>query len=260
MGISNFSGKNYSSTRSKGINEYLKGALRWDDLDLRSQNMIVSSLLKKVKIIAIRIKNKLPLNIELDDLISAGSLGLIEGLKNFDPSYNVKLETYIENRIKGAILDELRKQDWLSRSFRKNLKLIEDILQKYEHEFSREPTIKELSNATGLREKEIETCLNLLKHNLLIDLDSVKHLLSSDEEKSSPNYLFEKQELKSLIAKGIKTLTKKEQLVISLYYVDELTMKEIAKVLSITEGRVSQLHSQAIKKLRKFLYSERMKD
>lgn len=259
MGTSNFSGKNYSSTPYNGINEYLKGALKWEELDLRSQNSVVNSLLKKVKIIAIRIKNKLPLNVELDDLISAGSLGLIEGLKNFDPSHNVKLETYIENRIKGAILDELRKQDWLSRGFRKNLKIIEDVLQRYEQEFEREPSIQEISNATGLNEKEVENCLNVIKHNVLTELESVAHLLSHDEEESDPKHILEKQELKELLTKGIKTLTEKEQLVLSLYYVDELTMKEIGEVLTITEGRVSQLHAQAIKKLKKFL-SKHSKD
>lgn len=253
MATSNFSGKNSSSQPSKGINKYLNDTLNWDKLDLQTQNEVLTSLLSKVKIIAIRLKNKLPLSVELDDLISAGSLGLVEGLKNFDPSQNVKLETFLENRIKGAMLDELRKQDWLSRGFRKNLKIIEELIQRYEQEHFREPTIEEISKDTGLSEKEVENCLNIIKHSLLTDIEIMSHLISGDVEKNDPTSLVEKKELISIVKKALDFLTEKEQLVLSLYYVEELTMKEIGLVLDITEGRVSQLHSQAIKKLKKFL-------
>ena len=253
MGTSNSFGKNSYCKASTGISNYLNGLSSWNELDSKLQKDVVESLIQKVKIIACRIKNKLPSNIELDDLISAGCVGLMEGLRNFDGTHNIKLETFVENRIKGAILDELRRQDFLSRGLRQNVKLVENVKQKLEQSLGREPTIEEIAAKTGLSEEEIQNCLDIINNNLLINFDAVSHTLNNGED--NPETLLEKKEIVSEISHHIGKLTEKEQLVLSLYYVEELTMKEVAEVLNITEGRVSQLHSQAIKKLKKILGS-----
>ncbi len=252
MVISNFFGKNSYFKANENISNYLNGSLNWRELDKNSQEEVVKSLIAKVNIIAHRIKSKLPSSVDIDDLISAGSLGLIEGLINFDGTQNTKLETFVETRIKGAILDELRRQDWLSRGFRKNIKVVESVLNKIEQEKGREPLISEISEETGLTEKEIENCLEIINNNLLVNLDMVTNTIQNKEDEN-PIKILEKKEVILQLSKYIQELTEKEQLVLSLYYVEELTMKEIAEVLNITEGRVSQLHSQAIKKLRKKL-------
>jgi len=254
MGTSNSFGKNSYCKASNRISSYLNGLSSWHELDSKLQRDVVDSLIQKVKIIACRFKSKLPSTIELDDLISAGCIGLMEGLRNFDGSLNVKLETFVENRIKGAILDELRRQDFLSRGLRQHVKLVEHAKQKLEQSLGREPTIEEIAAKTGLSEVEIQNCLDLMNNNLLINFDAISHTLNNGEY--NPETLLEKKELISKISQNISKLTKKEQLVLSLYYVEELTMKEVAEVLNITEGRVSQLHSQAIKKLKKILGSK----
>jgi len=250
MAILNSSGKNSYSKVNNDIASYLSGICKWQEMEKSAQEEVIKSLLTKVKIIAYKIKNKLPSNIDLDDLISAGSLGLIEGLANFDPSRDVKLDTFVENRIRGAMLDELRRQDWLSRGFRKNIKLVEIARQSLERKLGREPRIDELVKETGLKRKEVENCLEVINNNLLISLDVINYLHNHSDQENNPYLLLEKKELIARLSKFIKELTEKEQLVLSLYYVEELTMKEVAEVLEISEGRVSQLHTQAIKKLK----------
>jgi len=254
MGTSNSFGKNSYCKASNGISNYLNGLSSWQELDSKLQKDVVDSLIQNVKIIACRFKSKLPSTIELDDLISAGCVGLMEALRNFDGSHNVKLETFVENRIKGAILDELRRQDFLSRKVRQNVKLVENVKQKLEQSLGREPTIEEIAAKSGLSEIETQNCLDMMNTNLLINFDVVSHMLNNGED--NPETLLEKKEIISKISHHIAKLTEREQLVLSLYYVEELTMKEVAEVLNITEGRVSQLHSQAIKKLRKILGSK----
>ncbi len=242
-------------TPLNGISNYLNGVSSWVELGSKLQEQVVDSLIKKVKIIAYRIKNKVPVNVELDDLISAGCVGLMEALRNFDGSQNVKLETFVENRIKGAILDELRRQDFLSRGLRRNVKLVENVKYNLEQSLGREPTTQEISKETGLEEGDIENLLEIINNNLLISIDAISHILNSGDD--NPETLLEKKELISEISHYIEKLTEREQMVLSLYYVEELTMKEVAEVLNITEGRVSQLHSQAISKLKEFLIKGR---
>ncbi len=250
MATLNSFGKNsYSSGNSK-ISDYLRGISKWKEIDKSSQEEIIKSLITKVKIIAHRMKNKLPSIIELEDLISAGCVGLMEGLSNFDPSHNVKLETFVENRIKGAMLDELRRQDWLSRGFRKNIKIVELAKRTLEQKVGREPNLDEIIEETGLKPTEVEHCLEIINNNLLVELDVISQLQSYNGPTNGPFDILAKKEFVSRLSQYINQLTEKEQLVLSLYYVEELTMKEIAETLDISEGRVSQLHSQAIKKLK----------
>jgi RNA polymerase sigma factor for flagellar operon FliA len=252
MAISNFSGKN-SSSRNNPWAILEQERVNFAGLSPQQQEIIIRSLAPKIKILALRLKNKLPKHIELDELISAGTLGLIEALSNFDPNQGIKLETFALNRIRGAMLDELRKMDWFSRGLRQKIKKIEQTVHQIEQNTGYLPDALELQKITGYSLKEIEEALTALQNQICLSIDAIQENFVLPDESGRfkdphANLLF--QDLVDKISRLIKELTEREKLVISLYYVEELTMKEIAQVLEITEGRVSQLHSQALKKLK----------
>ncbi|MBF0118079.1 MAG: FliA/WhiG family RNA polymerase sigma factor [Desulfobacterales bacterium] len=214
-----------------------------------------------VKYIAGRIAVKLPANILLDELISAGSIGLIDAVDKFDPNKNVSLKTYAEYRIRGAIIDELRTMDWYSRSMRKKIQDIEHALHKIETREGRTPKDSEVAESLGISVDEYYKTLADVHSIAIVSLDefikdedneSFSKRSFNDSIKSEENISekIEYNELKQAIAASIGTLSKKEQLVVSLYYYDELTLKEIGQVLDLTESRICQIHSMAIIKLK----------
>jgi RNA polymerase sigma factor for flagellar operon FliA len=247
-----FSGKN-SSSRNEPWTLLESGEVSWDDFGEMDQDRIVRHFAPKIKILALRLKAKLPQRVDLGELISAGTLGLMESLRKFDPSLKIKFETYAENRIRGAMLDELRRMDWFSRGLRARVRLLEETIHKIEHETGQPATSAEIQKATGLSEKEVETGLGALKNQICISLDAISETFSGDKQGSGENEPYQAaalQEIIDKIALLIDELTPREKLVLSLYYTEELNMRETAEVMSITEGRVSQLHSQALAKLR----------
>ncbi|WP_243545986.1 FliA/WhiG family RNA polymerase sigma factor [Pseudodesulfovibrio tunisiensis] len=252
MAISSFSGKN-SSSRSSPWRDLESGDKAWNDFPPRDREEIVRHYAPKIRILALRLKSKLPQSVELGELISAGSLGLLDALGKFNPTLGIKFDTYAENRIKGAMLDELRRMDWFSRGLRQKVKNLEDAMRQIEHETGQPATSEQLQDHTGLTEKEVQQGLEALNNQMCVSLDSFQeHLISrkglaDDEPFQSTAF----QEIVDKVANLIEELTPREKLVISLYYGEELNMKETAEVMDITEGRVSQLHSQALKKLRK---------
>jgi len=205
-----------------------------------------------IKILALRMKAKVPQHVKLDELISAGSLGLIEALEKFKPDLKIKFETYAENRIKGAMLDELRRMDWFTRGLRQRVRLLEDSVRSVEQFTGHVPSVQELQSITGLSSKEIEQGLEALQNQICISLEAVEEglLRSQDNKENDPFSHTLNQELVDKLAQLIDELTPRERMVLSLYYVEELNMRETASVMGITEGRVSQLHSQALAKLR----------
>ena len=253
METSNSFGKNSYSGESI-LDKFNSGQVKWSELDSGSRDVLVQSFTQKVKIIAWRLKAKLPEHVEVNDLYSAGSLGLLESLGKFDPGVGVKLETYVENRIRGAMLDELRRQDWLSRGMRHNIRLIEQAKTTCEQNNGQSPSEEDLQKATGLNAKEVEQALDALEKQVWLSLDNLESHnvpVSSGEDKENEPYSSVMQnELIEKMSEFIQELTRREQLVLSLYYEQELTMKETSQVLEITEGRVSQLHNQALQKLR----------
>lgn len=198
-------------------------------------------------------KAKLPQHIELAELMSAGSLGLIEALEKFKPEFGFKFETYAENRIKGAMLDELRRMDWFTRGLRQRVRVLEDSVRKVEQFTGHAPSVQELQSITGLSLKEIEQGLEALQNQVCISLEAAEEglLRSQDSKEKDPFSHALHQELIDKLAQLIDELTPRERMALSLYYADELNMREAALVMDITEGRVSQLHSQALAKLRK---------
>ncbi|GAB7024060.1 FliA/WhiG family RNA polymerase sigma factor [Salidesulfovibrio brasiliensis] len=251
MAISSSSGKS-SSSRSNPWRELESGERAWDEFTEREREDLVRHFAPKIRILALRMKAKLPQSVELGELISAGSLGLLDALGKFNPKLGIKFDTYSENRIKGAMLDELRRMDWFSRGLRQKVKVLEDAMRQIEHETGRPATSDQLVDHTGLSEKEVQHGLEALQNQMCVSLDAFnEHLVSRNGQSDDEPYQSAAfQELVDKVANLIEELTPREKLVISLYYGEELNMKETAEVMEITEGRVSQLHSQALKKLR----------
>ena len=217
--------------------------------------------LPQIKYIAQRISAKLPSHVELNDLVSAGILGLLDAIEKFDPNRGVKFKTYAELRIKGAILDSLRNLDWAPRSLRKKSKDLERVYRELEQRFGRPATDKEVCESMEISLEEFYELVDQIKG---LNLGSFQELASQEDDKNSeplvkyipdapqmdPFFLFHKSEIQNILSGAVDALPKKERLVVSLYYFDELTMKEIGKVLGVNESRVSQLHTKAMLRLR----------
>ncbi|WP_316900207.1 FliA/WhiG family RNA polymerase sigma factor [Pseudodesulfovibrio indicus] len=252
MAILNSSGRNSSSGNDPWL-ELEQGVKHWDDFSPRDRENIVRFYAPKIRILALRLKAKLPQSVELNELISAGSLGLLDALGKFNPDLGIKFDTYSENRIKGAMLDELRRMDWFSRGLRQKVKVLEDSIRQIEHETGSPATPEQLCERTGMTDREVQQGLEALNNQVCLSLDSFQDNLIG-QKKMTDNEPFQSaafQEIVDKVANLIEELTPREKLVISLYYGEELNMKETAEVMDITEGRVSQLHSQALNKLRK---------
>jgi len=207
-----------------------------------------------IKYIANRIAARLPLHIDIRDMINSGVLGLIDAMEKFDPEKGVKFETYAEYRIKGAILDNLRAMDWVPRSVRKVATLVENTYADLEKKFGRPATDEEVAKAMEIDVEKLYKMLNRVSNIPMLSLEmdartSILDKLSSDSNKT-PYEEIDKQELRGVLANSIERLPEKEKKVISLYYFSEITMKEIGKILDLTESRVSQIHTKAVTKLR----------
>lgn len=252
MATSNSFGRSSCSTDDPR-QRFESGQLPWTSCDPACRGAIVSHYAPKIKIIALRIKAKLPQHVELTELISAGSLGLIEALEKFKPELGIRFETYAENRIKGAMLDELRRMDWFTRGLRQRVRVLEHSIRQTEQSTGHTPSVQELQTLTGFSVKEVEQGLEALQNQVCISLEAIEEnlLRAQDGQGDDPFFHALKQELIDKLGQLINELTLREQMVLSLYYAEELNMRETAMVMDITEGRVSQLHSQALAKLRK---------
>ena len=217
--------------------------------------------LPQVRLIARRIHERLPESVNLDDLISTGTLGLIAAIDRFDPSHNVKLKTYAEYKIRGAILDSLRGLDWAPRQQRKRSKQIEAAIASAEQRLHRAPTEEEIASELDLSVPKYHEWLVEVRGLNIGSLETVspegdgRSLLKyiSDDEENWPSRLLEKSELQRLLAEAIEKMPHNERIVISLYYHEELTLREISKIVNLHESRISQLKSQAILRLRSYL-------
>jgi len=216
--------------------------------------------LPQVRLIARRIQERLPENISLEDLVSTGVLGLISAIDNFDPRFNVKLKTYAEYKIRGAILDSLRGLDWAPRQKRRKAKQIETAVSRAEQRLKRSPTEEEIAFELGVTLDEYHEWLVETRGLNIASLEYVSGESSgdllryiADGQDNSPCSLLERVELERLVAAGIDGMPEIERTVLSLYFHDELTLREIAQVVNLHESRISQLKSQAILRLRSHL-------
>lgn len=227
--------------------------------DFTKRDRLIVEYAPLVKYIANRIAMRLPPHIDVDDLINSGILGLIDAIEKFDPSKEVKFKTYAEIRIKGAILDELRAMDWVPRSIRKVINKFMGAYHELEQQLGRPAKDEEMAELLGLEMEEFYKLLKqsagvpLISLDVLVDYDDKKrNILSCLGDPKSVNGfgIMGLSEVKDAIAQAIDDLPEKEKQVISLYYYDELTMKEIGKVLDLTESRVSQIHTKAVLRLK----------
>lgn len=222
---------------------------------------LVRKYARIVKYVAGRMAIGLPHYVEFNDLVSAGLLGLIQAIDNFDYQRGIKFETYAIPRIRGAILDELRSQDWFPRSLRRKAKQIEETYATLEARLGRPATDQEVADALQIDVAELDGLLGEVAIATIMSLDADASADDSDQSTSLGDYLpdpraedmervIAAQEMRELIAQRMAELPEKEQLVLVLYYYEELTLKEIGQVLEVTESRVSQLHTKAILRLR----------
>ena len=223
---------------------------------------LVEAHLSQVKFIAERLAAKLPPSVDLDDLMGAGMLGLLDAVDKFDPNKGVMFRTYAEMRVRGAMLDSLRDLDWAPRSMRRRAREIEAAYAEAERTRGRS-TDADVASVLGISVNEFQTLLGQLRGLTVTALDAIEEEengrnqpLASDASQT-PLAVYERSEARACLADAIDQLPNRERQVIALYYVEELTMKEIGAVLQVTESRVSQIHTQAIIRLRACLASLR---
>lgn len=224
-----------------------------------SNSVELSSMLEKhaslVKRIAHHLIARLPGSVLVDDLIQAGMIGLLEAAKNFDGTKGASFETYAGIRIRGAMLDDIRKGDWTPRSVHRNTRMISDKISELEAELGRDVKDVEVAEALEVSVEQYHTMLNEANAGKIIGMDDLgvsEDVISVKDQSESDDIYdgIEGQHFKSSLAKAIKTLPEREALILSLYYDDELNLREIGDILSVSESRVSQIHSQAMIRLR----------
>ena len=232
--------------------------------DARTRDAIINHYAYLVKITSGRVVTSLPPNLERDDLVSAGVVGLIKAVDQFDPGRQVKFETYAIALIRGAILEMLREEDWVPRSIRDNVKSLEKVFHKLEVSLGRPATEDEVAAELGVSVDELQQTLVNTSRASVMSLDDV--LMGSSEggeslhlvdvlrdENANVNSKVKRTERRRLLAIGIDRLPERERLVIALYYHEGLTFKEIGGVLTVSKSRVYQLHTQAVLRLRGYL-------
>jgi RNA polymerase sigma factor FliA len=215
-----------------------------------------------VKYVAGRLGSGLPAHVDEGDLVSYGLLGLIAAIERYDPDRDVKFETYAISRIKGSILDELRAMDWVPRSVRSRAREIERAMTELESKLGRAPNDEEIAAKVGITTEELEGSLTDISRSSIAALDELWTVSGSggdsialidtieDTQGPEPQSAFAQTEMREAIADAISRLPEREKLVITLYYYEDLTLREIGEVLGVTESRVSQLHTKAILRLK----------
>lgn len=235
------------------IYDYWKKYKETGDRDSKEQ--IIIEYIELVKIIAGRLYVSYNGNVDYDDLVSYGIIGLIDAIEKFDLSKNVKFETYANIRIRGAIVDQMRNLDWIPRSVRQKYKRVEDAVKKLQNIYGDDIKDEYLAEELNVSLEELYEIMNDISGLIVVSLDEFlqngkKFDISSSYVEINPQDALDKKESERLIKEVIENLPEKEKMVISLYYYSELTYKEIANVLGISESRVSQLHTSAIAKLK----------
>ncbi len=231
--------RNFSKTKSK-----------------ESKDILIIHYIHIVKYVAGRLSVHMGQYVEYDDLVSYGIFGLIDAIDKFDINSGNKFSTYAQLRIRGEIIDQIRKLDWIPRSTRQKNKQIETVFKELSEELKREPSDAEMASALNLTMDEY---IDMRKKTSVATIVSIDEPIGNEEgtigdtlvskSNDSPESALNKSELKKMLVEALDSLTEKEKIVVSLYYFDELTLKEISAVLEVTESRISQIHSKALIKL-----------
>ena len=249
------------------MNPYSGAQTSASKLDPQAREELILEHTPLIRYVAGRIAMRLPSHIQIDDLTSAGVLGLIDAVDKFDPDKKVQFKTYAEFRIRGAILDELRAMDWVPRSIRRKSTELENVYNRLQNDLGRPATDEEVAREMGIDLEDLFKLLDEVKGVNLLSMDDPENPLSNldteqlvkalgNQDREDPLALLGLNELRTLVAQAIANLPEKEKLVVSLYYYDELTMREIGEVLGYTESRISQMHTKAVLRLRARLRSK----
>lgn len=224
------------------------------------KQLLVMRYIYIVRMIAMQMRGVYLSFAQLDDVVNEGVIALLHAIDKYDPEKNVKFETYISKRIRGLIIDLARKQDWVPRNVKRNAKIIDNAVNTLFDKLGRHPTDREIADYLNISIEKYWSDVGDMNLFNLLSLDSLVEENSNNDYKkvqllntnpeNIPEEILQNNEVESILEKGLNSLRKNEQLVISLYYRKELNMKEIASVLEISEPRVSQIHSNAIRKLR----------
>lgn len=227
--------------------------------DQRIKDSLIMKYASFVKYVAGRVAVNLPNNVEFDDLVSYGILGLIDAIDKYDPERNVKFKTYAKTRIRGAIFDELRILDWTPRSIRQKARKLEKAYAKLEGKLGRDATDEEIAEFLKIDIAELHKLFDETKKSLLLSLDEIfyddeegssRFDFIEDQKSDNPQLKVEETEAKQILADAIGKLSDRERMVVTLYYYEDLTSKEIGKILGVSDSRISQLHTKAILRLR----------
>ncbi|MBU3936333.1 MAG: FliA/WhiG family RNA polymerase sigma factor [Proteobacteria bacterium] len=231
-----------------------------EPLSAEKRNELILTYTPLIKYIAARLAARLPAQVSLDDLISCGTIGLIDAINKFDVSKNVQFKTYAEFRVKGAMLDELRALDWVPRSVRRKTTDLERAYADIEKQVGRPATDEEVAKTMGLALDDFYKLLDETKSVTFMDIEFLRQKTTEANDPTlsetfamddrDPFTAINLSQIREIIAKAISDLPDKEKLTVSLYYQEELTMKEIGEVLGYTESRISQMHSKAMFRLR----------
>jgi RNA polymerase sigma factor for flagellar operon FliA len=220
--------------------------------DAALRNRLIASYAPLVKLVAGRLAVNIGHRVEFDDLVSYGIFGLIDAIDRFDPVKNIKFETYASIRIRGSIIDNIRKLDWVPRSLRTKSKQLEQVFSELSGTLGREPTEDEISDKLNISIEETRELLSKASVVSLISLDDYLEQNNSDstsaltDESDNPEKNIEAAEVKRMLADAIDALPEREKKVVTLYYFEELTLKEISAVLGVSESRISQIHTKAV--------------
>ncbi|MDQ6419232.1 FliA/WhiG family RNA polymerase sigma factor [Paenibacillus sp. LHD-117] len=226
--------------------------------DIEAKKSLIENYLPLVDFVTNRMAIGLPKNVIKDDLASNGVMGLIDAIEKFDYKRGLQFETYASWRIRGSIIDGLRQGDWVPRSVREKAKRVEDAYQHLEQQYMRSVSDAEVSRYLQITEKEFTTMLQDISVTSICSLEDpireeeseTRMTLLVDEKAKNPDHTVHEVYLKESLVKGIERLTEKERTVVSLFYYEELSLSEIAEVMSLSPSRISQLHSKAILRLR----------
>jgi len=220
---------------------------------------LIQEFVPVIKYMALRLAMRVPAGLNVEDLISAGTVGLLDALSKYDPSREVKFRTYAEFRIRGAMLDEMRAMDWVPRSVRERIGRIQHAANEFTKRKGRTPNEQELATELGVDTKEVDEALLQAKGTVVLSLDDLgtteddAHSILdalADTEQPNPLESLLSEDTRKVLADAIDRLPERQRLVLTLYYFEELTMKEIGTLLSVTESRICQLHAQAMVRLK----------
>jgi len=228
-----------------------------------NKDQLVQRFAPLVKRIAYHLMARLPSSVQVDDLVQNGMMGLLDAINRFESGMGAQFETYAAQRVRGAMLDGLRENDWLPRSLRRDFRRIEVAISQLEQQFGRAPSEQELANSLDMTLADYQKMLQDARGHQLISFEDMvedgdddfleRHLT---DESSEPSKILEDQSLRQLLAQGIDLLPEREKMMMALYYEQDLNLREIGAVMNVTESRVCQLHSQAVARLRARLFGD----